>query len=154
MSPDYAALCHAKISVRSQCLSPCFQENQYHTLSLLTMHLPRFASVHQRCTHGLPSQSQISLSRFPISSFLVLSSMFAITIRFMGTISVILSLTSLTYASRIESSERQVLILLFCIQIFIFASTFAHLVIVALPDAQTAGAVATLLFAMAMIFNG
>ena len=63
-------------------------------------------------------------------------------------------LMSLTYAPRVESSERQVLILLFCVLIFIFASTFAHLVIVALPDAQTAGAVATLLLAMAMIFNG
>ncbi|PVH71205.1 putative ABC multidrug transporter, partial [Cadophora sp. DSE1049] len=54
----------------------------------------------------------------------------------------------------IQSSQRQALIMLFCIQIFTFASTFAHMVIVALPDAQTAGAVATLLFSMTMIFNG
>jgi hypothetical protein len=59
----------------------------------------------------------------------------------------------LTCAS-IQSSERQVLIMLFCIQIFTFASTFAHMIIVALPDAQTAGAVATLLFSLTMIFNG
>ncbi|KAH7067711.1 ABC-2 type transporter-domain-containing protein [Paraphoma chrysanthemicola] len=54
----------------------------------------------------------------------------------------------------IQSSERQVLIMLFCIQIFIFASTFAHMIIAASPDTQTAGAVVTLLFAMTMIFNG
>jgi ATP-binding cassette subfamily G (WHITE) protein 2 (PDR) len=57
-------------------------------------------------------------------------------------------------SSRIQSSERQVLIMLFCIQIFTFASTFAHMIIAALPDAQTAGTVATLLFSMTMIFNG
>lgn len=57
-------------------------------------------------------------------------------------------------ADRIQSSERQVLILLFCIEIFIFASTFAQMVIAALPDAQTAGAFATLLFSLTMIFNG
>ncbi len=55
---------------------------------------------------------------------------------------------------RIQSSERQGLILLFCVEIFIFASTFAQMVIVALPDAQTAGALATLLFSLTMIFNG
>ncbi|KEQ91070.1 hypothetical protein AUEXF2481DRAFT_70340 [Aureobasidium subglaciale EXF-2481] len=54
----------------------------------------------------------------------------------------------------IQSSERQVLILISTIQIFVFASTFAHMVIVTLPDAQTAGAVATLLFSLTMIFNG
>ncbi|THY01481.1 putative ABC multidrug transporter, partial [Aureobasidium pullulans] len=54
----------------------------------------------------------------------------------------------------VQSSERQVLILISTLQIFVFASTFAHMVIVALPDAQTAGAVATLLFSMTMIFNG
>jgi ABC-type multidrug transport system permease subunit len=55
---------------------------------------------------------------------------------------------------RIQSSDRQVLVLLFCIEIFIFASTFAQMIIVALPDAHTAGAFATLLFSMTMIFNG
>ena len=38
-----------------------------------------------------------------------------------------------------QSSDRQGLILLFCIQFFVFASTFAHMLIAALPDAETAG---------------
>lgn len=54
----------------------------------------------------------------------------------------------------IQSSERQGLVLLFCIEFFIYASSFAHLLIAALPDAQTAGSIATLLFAMTLIFNG
>lgn len=54
----------------------------------------------------------------------------------------------------IQSSERQVLVLLLCIVLFIYAGTFAHLCIAALPDAQTAGAVVTTLFAMTLIFNG
>lgn len=57
-------------------------------------------------------------------------------------------------AASIQSSQRQDLILLFCIQIFLFASTFAHLVIVALPDAQTAGAITTIMLSLTMIFNG
>ncbi|RFU25670.1 hypothetical protein B7463_g10669, partial [Scytalidium lignicola] len=54
----------------------------------------------------------------------------------------------------VQSSESQGLIMLFCIQIFMFASTFAHMIIAVLPDSQTAGAVATLMFSMTMIFNG
>ncbi|KAK5173259.1 uncharacterized protein LTR77_001940 [Saxophila tyrrhenica] len=54
----------------------------------------------------------------------------------------------------IQSSERQVLVLLLSIVLFIYASTFAHLCIVALPDAQTAGAIVTILFSMTLIFNG
>ena len=54
----------------------------------------------------------------------------------------------------IQSSERQGLILLFSIQFFIFASTFAHALIAALPDSATAGNIATLLFSMTLIFNG
>lgn len=54
----------------------------------------------------------------------------------------------------IQSSERQGLVLLFCVVFFIYASTFAHMCIAALPDAQTAGAIVTLLFAMSLIFNG
>ncbi len=53
-----------------------------------------------------------------------------------------------------QSSERQGLMLLFCIQFFIFASTFAHMIIAALPDAETAGNIATLLFSMTLTFNG
>ncbi|EAW09321.1 putative ABC multidrug transporter [Aspergillus clavatus NRRL 1] len=54
----------------------------------------------------------------------------------------------------IQSSDRQGLILLFCLQFFIYASTFADMVIAALPDAETAGAIVTLLFSMALTFNG
>jgi len=54
----------------------------------------------------------------------------------------------------IQSSERQGLVLLFCVSLLIYASTFAHMVIAALPDSETAGAIVTLLFSMALIFNG
>jgi ABC-type multidrug transport system ATPase subunit len=54
----------------------------------------------------------------------------------------------------IPSSSRQGLILLLLIQFFIFASTFAHMLIAALPDAQTAGNIATLMFALCLTFNG
>jgi ABC-type multidrug transport system permease subunit len=54
----------------------------------------------------------------------------------------------------IQSSERQGLVLLFLVIFFIYASTFAHMCIAALPDAQTAGAIVTLLFSMSLIFNG
>jgi ATP-binding cassette subfamily G (WHITE) protein 2 (PDR) len=54
----------------------------------------------------------------------------------------------------VQDSIRQVTVLLFLIQFFIYASTFAHLCIAALPDAETAGAVVTLLFSMALTFNG
>lgn len=53
-----------------------------------------------------------------------------------------------------QSRERMGLMLLFCIQFMVFASTFAHMVIAALPDAETAGNIATLLFSMALTFNG
>lgn len=53
-----------------------------------------------------------------------------------------------------QSAHQQGLVLLFCIEFFIFASTFAHMCIAALPDAQTAGSVATLFFSLMLIFNG
>jgi len=53
-----------------------------------------------------------------------------------------------------QSSERQALVLLFCIQLFVFASTYANMIIAALPDAETAGRIATLLFALVLTFNG
>lgn len=53
-----------------------------------------------------------------------------------------------------QSGARQVLILLFLIQFFVFASTFAHMIISALPDAQTAGNIATLMFSLTLTFNG
>lgn len=54
----------------------------------------------------------------------------------------------------IPSSERQVLVMLFCIALFIYASTFAHMLIAALPNAETAAAFVVLLFAMSLIFCG
>ncbi|KIV77470.1 hypothetical protein PV11_09260 [Exophiala sideris] len=54
----------------------------------------------------------------------------------------------------IQSSDRQVLILLFCIQFFVYASSFAHMVVAGLPDKQTASAIVTLLFGMSLAFNG
>jgi ATP-binding cassette subfamily G (WHITE) protein 2 (PDR) len=54
----------------------------------------------------------------------------------------------------IQASERQGLELLFLIQFFIYAGTFAHMCIAALPDAETAAAIVTLLFALSLTFNG
>jgi ATP-binding cassette, subfamily G (WHITE), member 2, PDR len=62
---------------------------------------------------------------------------------------------SYTYATNgILDGARQGLIFLFMIQFFIYASTFAHMCIAALPDAETAAAIVTLLFAMSLTFNG
>ncbi|OTA87500.1 hypothetical protein M434DRAFT_375543 [Hypoxylon sp. CO27-5] len=54
----------------------------------------------------------------------------------------------------IQSSDRQGLVLLFVIQFFIYCSTFAHMTVAALPNAQTAGALVTLLVLMSLIFCG
>jgi ATP-binding cassette subfamily G (WHITE) protein 2 (PDR) len=54
----------------------------------------------------------------------------------------------------VQDSDRQGLILLFCVQFFIFASTFAHMLIAGLPDAETAGNIATLMFSLTLVFNG
>lgn len=54
----------------------------------------------------------------------------------------------------IPSSDRQGLILLLIIQFFVFASSFAHMLIAALPDAETAGNIATLMFSLTLTFNG
>jgi ATP-binding cassette subfamily G (WHITE) protein 2 (PDR) len=54
----------------------------------------------------------------------------------------------------VESSERQCLVLLFMIEFFLFASTFAHMLIAGLPDAETAGQLATVLFSLSLVFNG
>ncbi|PVI04434.1 ATP-binding cassette transporter ABC1 [Periconia macrospinosa] len=53
-----------------------------------------------------------------------------------------------------QDSERQVLVLLFSIQLLIYASAFAQMTIAALPDAQTAAALVTLLTFMSILFNG
>jgi ABC-type multidrug transport system permease subunit len=54
----------------------------------------------------------------------------------------------------IQESIRQILVLLFIIQLFIFASSFAHMIIVAMPDAQTAASLVTFLVLMSTMFNG
>lgn len=54
----------------------------------------------------------------------------------------------------IPSSGRQGLILLLLLQFFVFASTFAHMIISALPDAETAGNIATVMFSLTLAFNG
>ncbi|EAA66292.1 hypothetical protein AN1174.2 [Aspergillus nidulans FGSC A4] len=53
-----------------------------------------------------------------------------------------------------QPPHRQGLILLFVIQFFIFTSTFATLIISSLPDAETGGTIATLMFMMTLVFNG
>lgn len=54
----------------------------------------------------------------------------------------------------IQSWEQQILVLLFIITFFLFASTFAHLLVAGMADAQSAGGIATLLFALTLMFNG
>ncbi|GME28651.1 ABC transporter-like protein [Neofusicoccum parvum] len=54
----------------------------------------------------------------------------------------------------VQSSDRQGLVLLYCVQFFIYASTFAHMCIAAAPDAETAAGIVTLLFSMMIAFNG
>ncbi|KAJ6145454.1 hypothetical protein N7470_009349 [Penicillium chermesinum] len=53
-----------------------------------------------------------------------------------------------------QASHRQGLMLLFIVQFYIFTSTFASFIIAALPDAETGGTIATLLFIMTLTFNG
>lgn len=53
-----------------------------------------------------------------------------------------------------QTSEQQGLMLLFIVQFFIFASTFADLVISSMPNAQMAGTIATFAFALTLTFNG
>lgn len=54
----------------------------------------------------------------------------------------------------IQSSERQGLVLLYVIQLFIYASAFAHMTIVAMPDAHTAASIVVILTMMSIIFSG
>ncbi|KAI0889730.1 ABC-2 type transporter-domain-containing protein [Annulohypoxylon maeteangense] len=54
----------------------------------------------------------------------------------------------------IQSPDRQGLVLLFIIQFFLYSSTFAHMTVAALPNAETAGALVTLLVLMSLIFCG
>ena len=54
----------------------------------------------------------------------------------------------------IQSSQRQILVLLYIIQLFMYASAFAQMTISAMPDAQTAAAIVTILTMMSIIFSG
>ena len=53
-----------------------------------------------------------------------------------------------------QNPATQGLMLAFVIQFYIYASTFAHMIISAMPDAETAGNIATLLFSLTLTFNG
>ena len=53
-----------------------------------------------------------------------------------------------------QDSERQGLVLLFMIQLLIYASTFADMTIAALPNAETASGLVSLLMIMSILFNG
>ncbi|KAK0736554.1 ABC-2 type transporter-domain-containing protein [Apiosordaria backusii] len=53
-----------------------------------------------------------------------------------------------------QASSRQGLILLFIIQLFIYASAFAHMTIAAMPDAHAAAGIVILLTMMSTIFSG
>ncbi len=54
----------------------------------------------------------------------------------------------------VQSSVRQGLVLIFIIQIFIYASAFADMTIAAMPDAEAASALVVLLTMMSIIFSG
>lgn len=53
-----------------------------------------------------------------------------------------------------QTTEQQGLFVLYSIQFQIFTSTFAHMLIAGLPDAETAGNIATTLFSLILTFNG
>ncbi|KAI3275866.1 hypothetical protein CBS147309_3602 [Penicillium roqueforti] len=53
-----------------------------------------------------------------------------------------------------QSSQRQGLVLLFTVQFFIFASTFAQLVVAAVPSVVLGSMLATFTFLLCLLFNG
>ncbi|KAJ5143326.1 uncharacterized protein N7515_002113 [Penicillium bovifimosum] len=53
-----------------------------------------------------------------------------------------------------QSSPRVVLVLLFTVQFFLFASTFAHLVVAAVPNIALGSMLATFAFLLCLLFNG
>ena len=53
-----------------------------------------------------------------------------------------------------QSPATQVLMYLYCVQFYVYTSTFAIMVIAALPDAATGANIATLLFSMILTFDG
>ncbi|KAK6331502.1 GTPase-activating protein [Orbilia blumenaviensis] len=55
---------------------------------------------------------------------------------------------------RHNPAEVVILVLLYLVQFFIFASTFAQMLVAGLPDAATAGTLATLMFSLTLTFNG
>ena len=116
---------------------------------------------HQRHTHGRPSSS-VSLDKptpQPSLSQPTNTSLANITVEIPYQILLGIVVYAAYYypiytRGGIQSSERQGLILLFCIQLFVFASTYSNMIIAALPDAETAGAIATLMFSLILTFNG
>jgi ATP-binding cassette subfamily G (WHITE) protein 2 (PDR) len=67
----------------------------------------------------------------------------------------ILVFTSIYYpVFGIGSSQRQGLVLLYCMVFYVYASTFSHMLISWAPDPETAGPIAIVLFAMSLLFNG
>lgn len=53
-----------------------------------------------------------------------------------------------------QSSQRQALVWMFCVQLLTLTSTFAAMTIAALPDAQTAAGIVSLFTLMSILFNG
>lgn len=68
----------------------------------------------------------------------------------------ILSYASFYYAvvGANQSAERQGLVILFMVQLLIYTSTFAAMTIAALPNAETASGIVSLLTLMSILFNG
>ena len=54
----------------------------------------------------------------------------------------------------IQTSDRQGLVLLFLVQFFVWASTFAHMVVSALPDPETAAMLSIVMFVLSLLFSG
>ncbi|KAK6527806.1 GTPase-activating protein [Orbilia ellipsospora] len=55
---------------------------------------------------------------------------------------------------RHNPAEIDGLVLLYLVQFFVFASTFAQMLVAGLPDAATAGTIATLMFSLSLTFDG
>lgn len=54
----------------------------------------------------------------------------------------------------VQSSERQVLVLAFVIQLFIYAASFAIMAQAAMPDVPTASSIINVMSIMSIVFNG
>lgn len=53
-----------------------------------------------------------------------------------------------------QSPTNQALMFVFCMQFFVFASTFAQMIIFTVPSTEIAGTLSTLLFTLTLQFNG